>query len=235
MRRSKGFIIKAYLILWTRLTESDTVQPITHILDNETSEAYKEEIKKNCTIQIVPSGNHQQNVNLKFIQINLPDVAFNVNTLFPFRKEERVGEYKWYENIGIALNTNAKSLSSFYDTAGNIAKQFIDKLQWGANHMVPITLSLPSVGAFQFAPNVSYQERWFQQQLLNSTIEKSISTFKSFSFVEPYGRGTKSSVGRLHRSPNTFITRCLLRTSSHQLWHELWRNGYFWTWSECSR
>ena len=138
------------------------------------------------------SANHQQNVNLKFIQINLPDVAFNVNTLFPFRKEERVGEYKWYENIGIALNTNAKSLSSFYDTAGKIAKQFIDKLQWGANHTVPITLSLPAVGAFQFAPNVSYQERWFQQQLLrtwnaatkkvDTVVKKGIYTAREMQF-----------------------------------------------------
>lgn len=138
------------------------------------------------------SANHQQNVNLKFIQINLPDVAFNVNTLFPFRKEERVGEYKWYENIGIALNTNAKSLSSFYDTAGNIAKQFIDKLQWGANHTVPITLSLPAVGAFQFAPNVSYQEKWFQQQLLrtwnsatkkvDTVVKKGIYTAREMQF-----------------------------------------------------
>ncbi len=138
------------------------------------------------------SANHQQNVNLKFIQINLPDVAFNVNTLFPFRKEERVGDYKWYENIGIALNTNAKSLSSFYDTAGNIAKQFIDKLQWGANHTVPITLSLPAVGAFQFAPNVSYQERWFQQQLLrkwnaatkkvDTVVKKGIYTAREMQF-----------------------------------------------------
>ncbi len=138
------------------------------------------------------SANHQQNVNLKFIQINLPDVAFNVNTLFPFRKEERVGDYKWYENIGIALNTNAKSLSSFYDTAGNIAKQFIDKLQWGANHTVPITLSLPAVCAFQFAPNVSYQERWFQQQLLrkwnaatkkvDTVVKKGIYTAREMQF-----------------------------------------------------
>lgn len=138
------------------------------------------------------SANHQQNVNLKFIQINLPDVAFNVNTLFPFRKEERVGEYKWYENIGIALNTNAKSLSSFYDTAGNIAKQFIDKLQWGANHTVPITLSLPAIGAFQFAPNVSYQEKWFQQQLLrtwnsatkkvDTVVKKGIYTAREMQF-----------------------------------------------------
>jgi hypothetical protein len=36
--KSEGSIINAYLILWTRLAESGTVQPITHILDNEVSE-----------------------------------------------------------------------------------------------------------------------------------------------------------------------------------------------------
>jgi hypothetical protein len=56
--KSEGSIIKAYLILWTRLTELGTVQPITHILDSNVSEAYKAEIHKNCTIQLVPPGNH---------------------------------------------------------------------------------------------------------------------------------------------------------------------------------
>ncbi len=41
-----------------RLTESGTVQPMTHILDNEVSEAYKAEMKKNCTMQLVQPGNH---------------------------------------------------------------------------------------------------------------------------------------------------------------------------------
>jgi hypothetical protein len=66
--KSEGSIIKAYLILWTRLTESGTVQPITHILDNEVSEAYKAEIKKNCTIQLVLPGNHLQNLVERAIQ-----------------------------------------------------------------------------------------------------------------------------------------------------------------------
>jgi hypothetical protein len=48
--KSEGSIIKAYLILWTRLPELGTLQPMTHILDNEVSEAYKAEIKKNCTV-----------------------------------------------------------------------------------------------------------------------------------------------------------------------------------------
>ncbi|MBK7435050.1 MAG: LPS-assembly protein LptD [Chitinophagaceae bacterium] len=114
------------------------------------------------------SANHNQNTESKLININLPDIAFNVNTLYPFRKKEMMGETKWYENIGIALNTNIKSLSSFYDTSGAFFKQLVDKFQWGASHSVPITLSLPQVGPIQFAPSVSYQEHWYQQKFRRS-------------------------------------------------------------------
>ncbi|MBL0146620.1 MAG: LPS-assembly protein LptD [Chitinophagaceae bacterium] len=114
---------------------------------------------------IAISANHNQNINTKYIQVNFPDVIFNVNTLYPFRKKVSIGESKWYENIGIAYNNNVKSQSFFYDTAGNIGKQFIDKLQWGASHNVPINLSLPPVGPLQIAPTVSYAENWFQNKV----------------------------------------------------------------------
>ncbi len=58
--KSEGAIIKAYLALWTRLTANGTVKPTTHILDNEASEGYKAEIRKNCTIQLVPPDNHRR-------------------------------------------------------------------------------------------------------------------------------------------------------------------------------
>ncbi len=35
--RSEGAMIKAYKVLWDRLTSSGTVKPKTHILDNEAS------------------------------------------------------------------------------------------------------------------------------------------------------------------------------------------------------
>lgn len=114
------------------------------------------------------SANHNQNTSQKLINLNLPDIAFNVNTQYPFRRKEVIGEYKWYENIGIALNSNAKSTSYFYDDSSNIGKQLIDKLQWGAAHSIPISLSLPEVGHLQFSPSISYSERWFQQQFIRS-------------------------------------------------------------------
>lgn len=114
------------------------------------------------------SANHNQNTTQRLININLPDIAFNVNTQYPFRRKEVVGELKWYENIGLALNTNIRSLSSFYDTANNIVRQLADRWQWGAGHNVPITLSLPQIGAFQVSPTVSYQERWYQEKFIRS-------------------------------------------------------------------
>ncbi len=138
------------------------------------------------------NANHNQNTTSKQVNINLPDIGFNVNTLYPFRRKEVIGTYKWFENIGVALNTNIKSQSSFYDTAGGFFKQFADKYQWGASHNVPITLSLPQVGNFQFAPNVSYQERWYQEKFTRSwnntnkkvdtTIKKGFYTAREMSF-----------------------------------------------------
>ncbi len=134
------------------------------------------------------SANHNQNTVQRLINLNLPDINFNVNTLYPFRKKEPVGDSKWYENVSVALNTTARSLSSFYDTAGNITKQLTDKFQWGASHNVPISLSLPQIGPFQIAPNVSYQEKWYQERLVQSwdSAAKKVDTSINKGFYRAY-------------------------------------------------
>ncbi|MGB5007624.1 MAG: putative LPS assembly protein LptD [Ferruginibacter sp.] len=138
------------------------------------------------------SGNHNQNTNTKQVNINLPDIGFNVNTLYPFRRKEVIGQYKWFENIGIALNTNVRSLSSFYDTLGNFFGEFARNYQWGAAHNVPISLSLPQIGNFQVAPNISYQEKWYQEKFtrrwnstdkkIDTSIRKGFFTAREMSF-----------------------------------------------------
>lgn len=139
------------------------------------------------------SANHNQNTNTKLWNINLPDIGFNVNTLYPFRRKEVIGEYKWYENLGIALNTNVRSLSNFYDTLGNFFGEFTKNYQWGARHSVPLTLSLPPVGNFQISPSVSYEERWYQEKFamkwntnakkLDTTINKGFYTARDMSYA----------------------------------------------------
>jgi hypothetical protein len=133
---------------------------------------------KDKPYNISVSANHNQNTTQKLINLNLPDIAFNVNTLYPFRSKEGVGTRKWYENLGIAFNTTARSASSFYDSASNIMYQLKDNFQWGANHNIPISLSLPSLGPVQVSPSVSYQEKWYQEKFTRSwnSVNKKIDT-----------------------------------------------------------
>jgi LPS-assembly protein len=122
---------------------------------------------KDKPFNLTITANHDQNTNLKLINVSLPSVGFNMTTIYPFRRKEMVGEPKWYENIGIGYNGTAQNRFSFYDTVKtkSIFQQIKDTLQWGAHHSVPISLSLPQIGAFQVAPFVSYDETWYQNKV----------------------------------------------------------------------
>jgi LPS-assembly protein len=121
--------------------------------------------KKNKPYNIVVSATHNQNNVTKLYNVNLPDIAFSISTQYPFRKKESVGDIKWYENIGIGYVGNTRSSTSFYDTAVAVGKQMLKNLQYGAQHNIPITLSLPPLGALQLSPSVTYSENWAQNKI----------------------------------------------------------------------
>jgi LPS-assembly protein len=95
--------------------------------------------------------NHSQNTQTRLVNLNLPDIGFNVNTIYPLQPREFIGQSKWYEKLGIGYNGNIKSQVTFYDSTFQFGK-LIDTMQWGAAHNIPILLSLPPLGPFQIAP-----------------------------------------------------------------------------------
>ncbi|MCU0323492.1 MAG: LPS-assembly protein LptD, partial [Chitinophagaceae bacterium] len=97
--------------------------------------------------------NHNQNNNTKLVNMSLPNATFSVVTFYPFQKKEAVGTPKWYEKLGIGYNGNFQNQISFYDTAFS-TRRLLDTLQWGSEHSIPITLSLPSLGPVTIAPAV---------------------------------------------------------------------------------
>lgn len=152
----------------SKFNESVPNSPQRNFQNTMNSSITYAKIWKDKPYNLSVSANHSQNTVSRLINLNLPDIGFNLNTLYPFRKKEPIGDYKWYENLGVALNSNVKSLTSFYDTAGNVGKQIMDKLQYGGTHSVPITLALPPLGPLQIAPNVSYQENWYQNKIVRT-------------------------------------------------------------------
>jgi hypothetical protein len=137
------------------------------------------------------NANHNQNNNTRLVNLNLPTVNFNVVTFYPFQQKERVGSEKWYEKIGIGYSGNLQNQLSFFDTAFNV-RRLLDTLQWGGQHTIPITLSLPALGPITVAPSISYEERWYGQRIIrrwdntakkvDTTIQRGFYTARQMAF-----------------------------------------------------
>ncbi|MFM9911119.1 MAG: putative LPS assembly protein LptD [Chitinophagaceae bacterium] len=113
------------------------------------------------------SATHNQNNNTRLVNLSLPNAALTVNTFYPFQKKEFAGTPKWYEKLGIGLNSNIANQISFFDSAFSL-RRIIDTIQWGAQHTIPIQLSLPPLGPFQIAPGISYMEKWYSRKMARS-------------------------------------------------------------------
>ena len=126
------------------------------------------------------NANHNQNNNLRLVNLQLPTVNFNVVTLYPFQSKEQIGAGKWYEKIGIGYSGNVQNQLSFYDTAFNF-KRLLDTAQWGAVHNIPLSMSLPALGPVTISPSISYEERWYGQRFLRSwnSANKKVDTVKN--------------------------------------------------------
>jgi hypothetical protein len=179
----------------TQFNQNLPTSPLTNYRNVLTSSISYSKVWKDKPFNIAISANHDQNANLGRISVSLPTVNFNVNTLYPFRRKEPVGPVKWYENLGIALNSNVINRTVFYDTANSpksIPDQIIDNMKWGVTHNVPITLSLPPMGPLQASPGISYSETWYQQNTryswneadkkLDTAINKGFYTARDMSF-----------------------------------------------------
>ena len=151
---------------------------------------------KNKPYNLSLSATHSQNNNLGLINLSLPNGAFTVNTIFPFQRKEGAGSARWYEKLGIGYTGNFYNNIGFYDTLSygkNGVKPFLqfllDTAEWGANHAIPITLSLPPVlgGRLIISPGVSYNQVWLQrltQYQWNQSLSK-VDTFnKNGMFID---------------------------------------------------
>ena len=191
--------------------------PYVNYTNQMSSTIQYSKVWKNEPFNISLDANHNQNTVTKQINVTLPDVSFNLNTIYPFRRKEVVGQMKWYENLGIGLNSQGRSLTSFSDDSltllqYSIGQQISRNYQWGATHSVPITLALPQLGVLQITPGVSYSEHWFDRQnsqtwnpvtdSVDTTYKKGFYTARDMSFS--LGIGTRL-FGLVAFGKNSFI------------------------------
>jgi hypothetical protein len=108
-------MIPAYQALWKRTSRGRTNKPMLHILDNEASVAFKEEIQKNCTLQLVPPDTHRRNLAERAIQTfksHFIAILAGVDESFPMNLWDRLVPHVNQTKIPQSLHTNMSTVTS---------------------------------------------------------------------------------------------------------------------------
>jgi LPS-assembly protein len=121
------------------------------------------------------AANHDQNNNLGLVNLRIPTVNFSATTLYPLQPKEFAGTPKWYQKLGISYTGTLLNQMSFYDSIFNFSK-LLDTAQWGVEHRIPISLTLPALGPFTISPSISYSERWYGQILNKNWVKDTLIT-----------------------------------------------------------
>ncbi|MDF2448299.1 MAG: hypothetical protein K0R26_803 [Bacteroidota bacterium] len=96
------------------------------------------------------NARHDQNTQTKLMNISFPELTFNVNRFYPFKKESRVKQNP-IDKIGISYLFEARNTLSGADTSifkGNIG----DSLKYGFRHSLPISTNITLLKYFTLTP-----------------------------------------------------------------------------------
>jgi len=123
--------------------------------------------------------NHSQNTGTKTVSVTLPQIAFSVNQFYPFRRQNRVGKLRWYEQISMKYNAD---LENQYNTIDSLFLQpgWTKKLQNGMRHSIPINASLQVLKYFTWTNSINLNDRMYlstiRKRFINDTLFQSGDT-----------------------------------------------------------
>lgn len=111
----------------------------------------------NGPFNVTASFTHNQNSRDSSISLSLPNVNLRMSTVYPLRRKERVGQMKWYENIGLSYNAELRNnIQTKESELGESFKHMARDWQNGFKHNIPLSTSINIVKDLSVSPSFSY-------------------------------------------------------------------------------
>ena len=102
---------------------------------------------------------HSQNSNTGSIDLTLPELAFSMSRIYPFKRKKAVGKSKFYEKISIAYTMNATNKIRTNDA--DFFNIPYDSITNGIMHRIPVNASFKLFKYTTLTPSFNYNERWY--------------------------------------------------------------------------
>jgi len=135
---------------------------------------------------------HNQNTLNKQVDLTLPELAFTVNRIFPFKNV--IGK-KYLQNFGFNYQLNAKNNLSAPDSL--LFQNINQNIRSGIKHSIPVSTSFNVFKHINVSPSIQYNERWyFTKKMKNWNSDLGImnsDTLTGFWAVRDYSFSTQFS------------------------------------------
>jgi len=138
---------------------------------------------------------HSQNTQTNAMTITFPQLTFNMNQIFPFKRKNISGNQRWYERIGFSYNMTGSNTITTTDTAlfqpGGL-EEAIENMNYSLTHNPRLNFSFKLFKVINIQPNVNYTQQWFfyrNRQFLDPTPvvdPTNVTDTTSFGSVEKY-------------------------------------------------
>lgn len=117
-------------------------------------------------LNLAATARESFNAQTGVMNIKLPSISLSSVTIYPLRRRNPSGAYRWWENISLSYVMNAENNITAQDS--DLFKQTtLDRMQYGIQHAIPLSSSVKVLKFFNWTNSISYNERWHW-----STIDK---------------------------------------------------------------
>jgi hypothetical protein len=87
--------------------------------------------------------------------MTLPQVAFNMSSINPFKREDAVGELKWYEKIQFSYNASAENKIKTTDSLF-LTNRMFENSKNGFKHSAPLSYNIKITKSINLTPSLTY-------------------------------------------------------------------------------
>ena len=132
---------------------------------------------------LAASARESFNAQTGVMNIKLPSISLSSITVYPLRRRNPVGAYRWWENISLSYVLNAEDNITAQDTE-LFRRVTLDRMQYGVQHQIPLQSSVKVLRFFNWTNSISYNERWhwstIRQNYDDATGTLTIDTVRGF-------------------------------------------------------
>ena len=110
------------------------------------------------------TASYSQNTLTGVVDIALPDISMSVNQFYPFRKRNKTGPLKWYDNISLKWTSQFANKVQTYDSL-LLKPETWENMHLGMKHLIPLTIPIKIGKNINWNSSFNFTERWYLQSM----------------------------------------------------------------------